>query len=448
MSRSHVPHDPFGDFPPELPDQLRPYLGALIDDVVEEIQQGIPEYARPDDDMYTRTIRTGAEQALMLLLDRMAKPQGGWETVAATYHHIGRGEANEGRSLDSFQQAMRMGARVAWRRISVLCDEDVLPRTVLVSLGEAMLVHLDEIIEATAAGYAEARLRSAGELQRRRDRLLDLLVADPPASCEAISDLARAAQWTVPRRLAVVLVDSREGEDGGEPERPITPPEVLVRTDRRPVCMVVPDPDGPGRARTVSLALRGQRAVIGPTVGVADGSRSARLAAEALDLAQRGIIPRQDVIRCEDHLSTLLLFRDETLLAVLADQHMGPLEQVRAPHRHRLAETLLAWLRCGHNTIEVAKRLAIHPQTVRYRLRQLDDLLGDRLQDPETLFEMELVLRAQQLRLAAAGHDPGGAERGGSWPPQGRGLGGGGGVGGAYHASSASATGPWGATGA
>ncbi|MGW8377363.1 helix-turn-helix domain-containing protein [Streptomyces sp. ODS28] len=403
MTSTHLPYDPFTDFPPDLPDRLRPYLEELVEDVVTEIQQGIPEYARPQDDTYMRTLRTGAEQALGLLLDRMARPQEGWETVAQTYHGIGRGEANEGRSLDAFQQAMRTGARIAWRRINSLADEDLLPRSVLVSLGEAMLVHLDEIIEATAAGYTEARLRAAGELQRRRERLLDLLTADPPASWEAICDLARAAQWTVPRRVAVVLVDAPAQEGGAEPERPITPPEVLVRTDRRPVIMVVPDPDGPGRARAISLALRGQRAVIGPTVEVADGCRSERLAAEALDLAQRGVIPRRDVIRCEDHLSTLLLFRDEALLDALAERHMAPLEQVRAPHRYRLAETLLAWLRCGHNTIEVAKRLAVHPQTVRYRLRQLDELLGDRLQDPETLFELELVLRAQQLRRAAGG---------------------------------------------
>src|SRR5690606_36602109 len=130
-------------------------------------------------------------------------------------------------------------------------------------------------------------------------------VADPPASYEAISDVARAAQWPVPRRLAVVLVDG-----GGErAERPITPPDVLVRTDRQPMCMVVPDPEGPGRARALALTLRGHQAVVGPTVAVTDGSRSARLAADALELARRWIIPHADVIRCADHLSTLLLFR-------------------------------------------------------------------------------------------------------------------------------------------
>lgn len=422
---SHVPHEPFSKLPPELPDRLRPYLDALVDDVVHEVQEGIAEYARPHDDTYMQNLHTAAEEALLLFLDRMAKPQDGWETVASTYHRIGRGEANEGRDLGSFQQAMRMGARVAWRRMSTLVDDEVLPRRVLVDLGEAMLVHLDEIIEATAAGYTEARLRSAGELQRRRHRLLDLLTAEPPASFEAISDLARAAQWTLPRRVAVVLV-AGDADSPSDAERPITPPEVLVRSDRLPLCMVVPDPDGPGRARSLALALHGQQAVIGPTVDVGDGGRSARLAAEALELVQRGIIPCDEVIRCSEHLSTLLLFRDETLLGVLAEQHMTPLEDVRAPHRHRLAETLLVWLRSGHNTIEVAKRLAVHPQTVRYRLRQLEDLLGDRLRDPETLFEMELVLRAQQLRRSACDRDGRGARPyGGAGPlPDGRAPGG------------------------
>nr|WP_237694785.1 helix-turn-helix domain-containing protein [Streptomyces sp. SID5468] len=94
----------------------------------------------------------------------------------------------------------------------------------------------------------------------------------------------------------------------------------------------------------------------------------------------------------------MLLFRDEALTDALAARHLGPLQSVRPPHRDRLAETLLCWLQSGRNANEVAVRLGIHPQTVRYRLRQLDDLFGDLLQDPDARFELELVLRAARLR--------------------------------------------------
>lgn len=43
-------------------------------------------------------------------------------------------------------------------------------------------------------------------------------------------------------------------------------------------------------------------------------------------------------------------------------------------------------------------RPAVHSQTVRYRMRQLDDLFGAQLHDTAAQFEMQLALRAMELR--------------------------------------------------
>jgi DNA-binding PucR family transcriptional regulator len=47
----------------------------------------------------------------------------------------------------------------------------------------------------------------------------------------------------------------------------------------------------------------------------------------------------------------------------------------------------------------------VHPQTVRYRLTQLKESLGDRFTDPEARFGLALVLRAMRLRDRAARTD-------------------------------------------
>ncbi|MEK8169592.1 helix-turn-helix domain-containing protein [Streptomyces sp. M19] len=65
------------------------------------------------------------------------------------------------------------------------------------------------------------------------------------------------------------------------------------------------------------------------------------------------------------------------------------------PQRGRLADTLLCWLQCGRNANEAATRMNVHPQTVRYRLRRLEELFGDRLRDASVRFELELVLRVE-----------------------------------------------------
>ncbi|MEU6576735.1 helix-turn-helix domain-containing protein [Streptomyces sp. NPDC046805] len=399
---------PFKALPPGLPDRLRPLLDDIVEEVVQAIRTEIPEYERPMDDAYTQGVHRGVDHALRGFLERMARPDTGWEPVQETYRRIGRGEAEEGRSLDSFQSALRLGARVTWRRVNALVDAGRLPRHALGAIGEALFLHLDEMAAATTAGYTEARLHAAGELRQRRARLVDLLTADPPASAEAIADLAQAARWTVPRAVAVVVVDHAP-RAGAEP---IVPPEFLARFDVQPAVLVVPDPEGPGRGRAVAGALHGMRGAMGPTVALREGARSLRWAAEALELVRRGVLADAGagtgIVRCQDHLSTLLLSRDNALLDAMAELRLRPLEQVRPPQRERLAETLLSWLQSGRGVAEVAARLAVHPQTVRYRMRQLDELFGDLLHDPAARFEMQLALRARVLRQGSARGEHGG----------------------------------------
>ena len=42
----------------------------------------------------------------------------------------------------------------------------------------------------------------------------------------------------------------------------------------------------------------------------------------------------------------------------------------------------------------MAAELDVHPQTVRYRVNRLRELLGTQLDDPDARFELEIALRA------------------------------------------------------
>ncbi len=101
-------------------------------------------------------------------------------------------------------------------------------------------------------------------------------------------------------------------------------------------------------------------------------------------------------MRCDDHLSTLLLHSDEPMLDHLRSRALAPLDTVSEQQRSRLAETLLAWLLNGSNVPDVAARLHIHPQTVRYRLRQLEKVFGEALHDPDARLNLILALTSAQ----------------------------------------------------
>lgn len=93
-------------------------------------------------------------------------------------------------------------------------------------------------------------------------------------------------------------------------------------------------------------------------------------------------------------------------MARLAEERLAPLAALRPAQRDRLAETLLAWLQHAGRATRVARRLHVHPQTVRYRLRELDRLFGPQMHDPDQRFELEIALRARTL-LPASQHHPG-----------------------------------------
>ncbi|TJZ57532.1 PucR family transcriptional regulator [Streptomyces piniterrae] len=102
------------------------------------------------------------------------------------------------------------------------------------------------------------------------------------------------------------------------------------------------------------------------------------------------------VVFVDDHVSSLVILQDESLARALVSRRLRPLAGLTPERCARLEATLLAWLG-GGGAPEIAKALSIHPQTVRYRMRQIEKLFGSRLRDPRTRFEIQMALRSRQL---------------------------------------------------
>jgi len=396
---------------------VRTSLGAAIPEMIEAIGQAVPEYARPSgtgrmQPDYQQRLADAVTGAVASFIARVAQPDRSMEPVLDEFRVIGGTAAREGRTLDGLQDALRLGARVAWRW---LCEAGAsLDRRELSRVGEAVFGYLDELAAACPHGYAEAGEQATGDRQRR---LLRLILADPPPRPEQVAALARAAGWILPAQIAIAILTTvppanprsgANGRPGPTPETVLLPPGVLADWTAADPLLLIPDPDGPGRPAALDRALLGpalggRSAVIGPSVSLARAAQSLRWARHARALVQAGVIsttngPEGNVpVRCDQHLSTLLILADEDLAAALSARRLAPLARLRPAQRDRIAETLLAWLQLGENAAEVAQRIHVHPQTVRYRLRQVTELFGDQLRDPDTRFELQLALRIRTL---------------------------------------------------
>ncbi|MFF1496063.1 PucR family transcriptional regulator [Streptomyces sp. NPDC058304] len=227
--------------------------------------------------------------------------------------------------------------------------------------------------------------------ERARRELFSALTSDMPMAEIALSELAAAAGWPLPaeiraialatpgetQQLAAVLDDGLAGMVGGQP------------------CLLVPSPDPETRASLEAL-LRGRFAAVGHPVAPRDTASSLRWALRLLSLTPNRAGLEARALFVDDHLSTLLLLQDEPLAHALAARWLRPLANLTPRQSERLEVTLLAWLE-GGGAPEAAKALSVHPQTVRYRMRQLEKLFGPGLRDPRTRFELEMALRSRRL---------------------------------------------------
>jgi hypothetical protein len=384
------------NLPPDLAKALRPALPALAQDIIVAIGREIPAYARPLEGPFGRALRIGVERALSRFVDSIERPGASDEGAREIYVALGRGEVRAGRSLDALLGAYRIGALLAWERFLAAGEAAGHEPRTLYRLASAIFDYIDGISAESVEGFTEERAAAEGERQRRRRALARLLARDD-VSAEEVHDLARLAGWTRPDHVAALVAGDPAGE---EPDADRLASRlggaVIAAAEGALAVAWVPDPRAPGRRAQLESALDGMPAALGPSVALGRAPLSLARARAAHVLVLDGVLDGGGLVVADDHLPALLLHGgDRSLAADLAAGALAPLDELRPGPRGRLRATLRAWLDHPGQVTKVAGELHVHPQTVRYRVAQLRELFGDRLEDPDARFELALALRAE-----------------------------------------------------
>ncbi|OLT05023.1 hypothetical protein BJF90_20280 [Pseudonocardia sp. CNS-004] len=258
---------------------LRPELAGTIDGIIAAVRAEVPEYARPLTGRFGARITEGVSVALGQFLDLLGRDDPlGDSTV---YRALGQLEHREGRTLAALQTAYQVGTRTLWQRLAASRTARQLPPEVIFNLAEALFGYIEQISAASVVGWADEEASQAGSLQARRHALVELLARPtPPAELEAA---AAAAGWTVPARVAALVVDDAVAVAARLPG--------AVGADLDPVGMVIVSARGEadgGWLDRVRGATGERRAVLGPVVEPAQAHRSAALAQAAWPLHAAG----------------------------------------------------------------------------------------------------------------------------------------------------------------
>jgi len=382
--------EPWRCLPAAAAEVIEPELTAVTEEILATIAREVPEYARPLEGSFGRGIQTGVAEALRQFVALIRDPDAGRGPGREVYLDLGRGELRQGRTLDSLQAAYRVGARVAWRRIAAAARRARLDPEVLSLLAEAIFAYIDELSADSVEGYAEAQAEIEDLRRHRRHELAALLVREPPVAETDLLAAGQAAGWRLPRTVAALACG--EGELSALSRR--LPFDSLATLLNETGCVLVPDPDGPGRDESLERAAAGLRVALGPAGERSQLAASWSLARAGLRASEVGGLHGEGLIRVDDHLGDLLLFQGGPLVARIAARRLASLEPLTEKARNRMLETALSYIRHRGNAIAMAAALHIHPQTARYRTARLRELFGEQLDDPDARFELEAALRA------------------------------------------------------
>ncbi|MEU1753598.1 helix-turn-helix domain-containing protein [Micromonospora matsumotoense] len=409
---------------PAVGDHLRGLRGALHARILGTVRAAMRQQGRSLTGGQGQGLALGVQTAVDTFVDAVADPGRELTATREVFHALGRTEYREGHRVDALRTVLTLGARDIWAFLVEHAttaggpaahttapagaaasgasaaapagrNPGPAPADLYVIAG-ALFGYVDALAGAAAEGFLDEQRDTAQDWATIRRRLVTLLVQPDPPAGAVLHAAADAARWPLPATVAVLSVD---GTDAEQVARGIGAGAVAAVIGDA-VRVVLPDPGTPGRLDRARQALVGRRAALGPTVERHRARLSYRLSRRALTLHQHGALGREPVVSCDDHLLGLLTAWEPGLAAHLADTVLAPLAGLRPTARRALAETLHGWLRRQGQVVAVAEDLHTHPQTVRYRMRQLRALFGPALDDPDARLVLTLALRQQPTGAA------------------------------------------------
>lgn len=269
---------------------------------------------------------------------------------------------------------------------------------------------------ATVLSMELARLRSLEETELRlgRDLVEELLSGTDDESALTRAQL-QGYDLERPHRVVVVEPSGVAGDTDQvfhavrRAARDTGVGSLLVRRGRTIVVLSDAEQSWNALRDAVLAELLPSRARVDLGVGgvceyPSDFPRSYREAQLALRI-QRAIGSNQPILSFDQLgiYSVLAEVEDTAAVERFARDWLGALFDYDAQHNSELVTTLATYLERGGNSANTATTLAVHRNTLKYRLQRVREISGHDLNDPDTVFNLQLALRVWRMLGALRG---------------------------------------------
>jgi hypothetical protein len=303
-----------------------------------------------------------------------------------------RQRAAEGLPLEDLLHAYRLGGRLGWEALVAVATPE--EQTTLLPSVARLMEYIDRVSDAVTETYNHERAHMVSDGERRVLDLFDGLQHTAPLDPRTI-ELAHQIGFPLEDRYVPFTACLADGPAHGQAQlaAALRARGVLAVTNGDRVSGLLPQDADPA----LLDESRSLRAVGPPTP-------RAELAAMLIDLRLLIDIARRDGregdLRMEEFLPELLLARSPHLAAMLEGHVYGPLESAAEKGGADLLTTLEAFLAAALDRRAADDALHVHPNTLDYRLRRIEELTGLQFADPDAVMLMALAVRRRRLERA------------------------------------------------
>lgn len=368
-----------------LAHDLQSQTARITEQIAAGIQSAVSTYSGPSTGKRHWLIGMAARAAIGQLVAALEGGAINSRKVDDLFAKMGYGEATDGHEISLIISALDRAAIDIWDEVRVIAVAHDASAATLSHISEVVQSQITHLREQIRTGYSEAQRVEANA--SIHTRTLDALLS---RSQIQLYELAAEAHWRVPQQIIVASVARTD-----DAVTPFAPDSSDYLSNAAPHLTVATDAvnlsDLLDRLRADPAIAHAAVSWAVPTKDAADAHRWAR---RALDLARQGIIPADKILDCAEHRTQLWLHSEPTLRRQLCQELLPRLLAETPNSREILSETLLVWLETRDSAPAIAARLDVHPQTVRYRWKRINELFGDALHDPETVVQLTMLLKA------------------------------------------------------
>jgi hypothetical protein len=357
--------------------------------MVAVFQSEIPAYRTLPETMLHGAIAEVSRRNLGLFFRSLVDGRPLSDEELTPFRESARQRAAEGLPLEDLLHAYRLGGRLGWEALVAAADER--EHASLLPSVARLMEYVDRVSDAVTETYHDERRHLVSDEERRVHELFDGLQHTAPLDPRTI-ELAH--------QIGFPLEDRYQPFSIALPEAPAHAHAQLAATLRQRGVLAVTNGDRvtgllAQDADPATLQEARSLRAVGPPTPRAELAAMLMDLRLLIDVARRA--DREGDLRLEEFLPELLLARSPHLAAMLESRVFGPLESAAEKGGADLLTTLDAFLTAALDRRAAADALHVHPNTLDYRLRRIEELTGLVFADPDAVMLMALAIRRRRL---------------------------------------------------